>query len=308
MKARNWLTWLASLTIVSSQLIGYLEITQEDWEIVQTAADISSERFGRRTSFDKLFQNRQAKAALVQTNGHCFLAFKGRSFSALQLPLPRRTSDYCVGGECCLVQRKWQQDLGNLLSEIKPHLEACVNDYCSTDNCTIITGHGTGGSLAALAAMSLNTYNPFGITFGELQAVETPCILIESERWWRFINTEQVDKTLVYDRLAARRYLKFPLALGHTLLLSSVDSTAVAHMGIDRTWEYDQDDVRILPGRRTDSMTKYQDRISAITKTYKSQSYPIDADGFVDGAYCSFGGECQSRLCGESDGQRLCIN
>lgn len=314
MKTLNLLAFFISLIAVSGQLIGNLQISEEDWEIVQTAADISRELgrrprvLRRRRPFDKRFWNRHARATLVEADGRCFVAFKGRRFSAMQLLLPRRTKNYCVGGECCLVQRRWEQDLGNLVSQIKPHLEACVSNYCSKDDCTVITGHGTGGSLAALAAMSFNAFNPFGITFGEIQAVETPCPLIESDRWWRFINTEQVDGSLVYDRLAARRYSRFPKALGHTLLLSSVDSTAVAHMGIDRAWEYDPSDVRILPNRRSDSVFKYYDRISAVTTAYTSLSYPVASDGFVEGTYCSFGGECQSRLCGEKDGERVCID
>lgn len=314
MKTAILLTWLMSLITASGQLIGNLQISEEDWNNVQTAADISLEirrhphHLRRRGSFDKLFRSIHARAALIQSDGRCFVAFKGRRFSSLQLKLPRRTRNYCMDGDCCLVQRKWQKELGNLLSRIKPELDACVNNYCSTGNCTVITGHGIGGSLAALAAMSLKEYNPFGITFGELQAVETPCPLIESERWWRFINTEQVGRSLVYDRLASRRYSKFPLALGHTLLLSSVDRTAVAHMGKDRAWDFDPSDIRISPGQRTDSMSKYHDSISAITAAYTANlSYPIAPDGFDDGTYCSFGGECQSRLCGERNGQRLCI-
>lgn len=296
-----------TLIAVAAQQIGYLEITEEDWKIVQTAAAVVSDRFGRLGPFDEIFRNRHARAGLIGLDGRCYVAFKGRGFTALQLILPRRTDDFCVANECCLVQRKWQRDIGNLLKDIKPQLEACVSDYCTQTDCVVITGHGSGGSLAALAAMSLQEFNPFGITFGEPQSVETPCLLIESERWWRFIITEQVDGALVYDRVAARRYSKFPKALGHILLLSSVDSTAVAHMGIDRKWEYDPSEVRILPGRRTESMSKYQDRVSAITANYKTLSYPVASDGFDEGTFCNFGGECQSRLCGEKDGQQVCI-
>lgn len=307
---KAYLTLLAlflGLFVVNGQQVGYLEITEDDWKIVQTAAEIASGGFGRRGLIDRVFQ-RNGKAGVVRTEGRCYVAFRGPRLASLQLFLPRRTNDYCVENECCLVQRKWQREIRDLVSDIKPDLEACVNDYCTEMDCTVITGHGTGASLASLAAMSLKAFNPFTITFGEIQNVETPCALVDSDRYWRIINTEQVDGALVYDRLSARRYDRFPKALGHILLLSSVDSTAVAHMGIDRNWEYNPSEVRILPGRRTDSMSKYQDRISAITAKYTTTlSYPVAPDGFDGGALCTFGGECQSRLCGETDGKRVCL-
>jgi hypothetical protein len=306
----SFLALLLSFVMAAAQQIGYLEITEEDWSIVQNAADIVSERFGRFGSFETVFRYRNSRAVLVQSDGRCYVAFRGPRLASLKLFVPRRTKDYCVENECCLVQRKYERDLGDLVSKIRPELEACVNDYCTEMDCVVITGHGIGGSLAALAAMSLKSYNPFGITFGEVQNVETPCPLIDSERWWRFVNTEQEDGALVYDRLSARRYSRFPKALGHILLLSSVDSTAVAHMGIDRKWEYEYDTrrVRILPGRRTNSMTKYQDRISALTAQYTTTlTYPIAVEGFDEGSVCNFGGECESRLCGENEGKRVCL-
>ena len=301
------LSMVLSLVVASAQQIGYLEITEDDWTIVQAAADIASGGFGQNGLLGRVFR-RNGKAGVVQSEGRCFVAFRGPRLPSLQLFLPRRTKGYCVGNECCLVQRKWQRELRNLVSDIKPDLEACVNDYCTEMNCTVVTGHGTGASLAALAAMSLQAYNPFTITFGEIQNVETPCALIDSDRYWRIINTEQVDGALVYDRLSARRYDRFPKALGHILLLSSVDRTAVAHMGIDRNWEYNPSEVKILPGRRTDSIRKYQDRIAAIAAKYTTTlGYPVAPDGFDGGAMCTFGGECQSRLCGEKDGNRTCL-
>ena len=85
-------------------------------------------------------------------------------------------------------------------SDLENTIRTCVKSCSSPDECVFLTGDSQGGAIATAAAIALADLNPYVITFGQPSAVVMPCPAINSERFYRYVNTmTDEDVGILYD-------------------------------------------------------------------------------------------------------------
>jgi Lipase (class 3) len=176
--------------------------------------------------------------------------------------------------------------------DMEKSLRDCAKDCVNKDECVVLTGHSQGGAIAAVAAVYLADLNPYVFTFGQPPTVYSPCPLITSDRWYRYVNTKNVQSGLVgiaYDPVPFAPSLGAD-HFGHMLLLSE-DPIDVAYIGLDVQDSFSPLNVN---GFESHSMVHangsaypgYLDRIDAIVLSYGNVSYPVNPSGYTSGSLC----------------------
>jgi hypothetical protein len=171
-------------------------------------------------------------------------------------------------------------------------LRDCAKDCVNKDECVVLTGHSQGGAIAALSAVYMADLNPYVITFGQPPTIYSPCEIITSDRWYRYVNTKNVESGLIgiaYDPVPFAPSLGAD-HFGHMLMLSD-DPIDVAYIGLDSQDTFSPLNVN---GFESHSMVHaigsnysgYLDRVKNIVSHYSNMSYPVSPLGYKDGSLC----------------------
>lgn len=146
--------------------------------------------------------------------------------------------------------------------------------------------------IAEVAALHLNDYEPYVITFGAPLTIDTGCQLARTDRWYRYINSG-------ISNLFGRVYDPVPFlpglgasGYGHLILLSE-DTSGVAYFGLDSQDSFLPWDLSV----DTHRMRAYYERIEALVDGTPRKEYPLDVTGFGGGTVCTKDDECQSDSC-----------
>jgi Lipase (class 3) len=177
-------------------------------------------------------------------------------------------------------------------SEMEKSLRDCAKDCVNKDECVVLTGHSQGGAIAAAAAVYMADLNPYVITFGQPPTIYSPCQLITSDRWYRYVNTKNVESGLVgisYDPVPFAPGLGAD-QFGHMLMLSD-DPIDMAYIGLDSQDSFSPLNVN---GFEAHSMVHevgsnysgYLDRIQRIVSSYSNVTYPVNPSGYSSGSLC----------------------
>lgn len=86
------------------------------------------------------------------------------------------------------------------------------------------------GAIASVAALYFADLDPTVITFGQMAAIDKPCTLINSDKYYRFENSRAGYFGSTYDPIPNLPY--FASHFGHQIMLGD-DATGVAYIGKD---------------------------------------------------------------------------
>jgi hypothetical protein len=229
------------------------------------------------------------------------------------------TEDVCddEGHVCCSTRTGFFEAYNTpYKEESEAELRKCAAKCESPDECVVLTGHSQGGAIAAVAALYFADLNPYVITFGQPATIDAPCPMITSERWYRWVNTKDLNalaRGIVYDPVPFAPGLGAD-NFGHMILLGGADSSGVAYIGLDAQDAFgisaagiDAHNMRAAEGSL---FPGYLDRIDAIMEAYaKNGTYPIRTNGYLAGSLCSADTECETGDCAKelSYSYRKCV-
>ena len=181
------------------------------------------------------------QALVAKKDGYCFAVFRGTTMTvddwAQNFKLG--TDDICTSStenkQCCVTRSGFYEAYyTSYMNEFESDLRACAKECKEIDECVVVTGHSQGGALAALGGIRFTDLNPYVFTFGQPPTIDIPCKVVDSERWYRFVNTKETEFGTIgitYDPVPFAPGLGTDL-LGHMIILGA-DTQHVAYIGLD---------------------------------------------------------------------------
>lgn len=245
-------------------------------------------------------------ALYAEMDGYCLIAFRGSKLNLDEWYFQSQEGSDSICSEaseksCCDVRKGVYGTYAS--ASYKTRLEfkmrSCFHKCKDKDECLVLSGHSQGGATAAVAAILFEAYNPYVITFGEPPSVKSDCEFIDSERWFRYVNTADSDTTAIgisYDPIAFLPSLG-TMVYGQLIILGD-DKEDVAYIGLDSTTEFAPVNAE---GKLSHNMVGtpeypgYLDRLETLVDNTKS--YPVAAVGFKAHHLCSENIECASNKC-----------
>jgi pimeloyl-ACP methyl ester carboxylesterase len=296
-----------------------------------TSSSMSWKRF-------QVFQEEPDLAIVAKQSGRCFAVFRGtvndgpKAVADWIENLDVTTEQVCwvddaaaatTSSYCCGVKNGFLTAYNNgFRDDLVKAIRECAADCTNANECVVLAGHSQGGAIAAIAALHLGDLNPYVITFGKPPAIDAPCPMITSSRWFRYVNTagggggtndataddDGVFSTgtagIAYDIVPFVPELGSAAHFGHMIVLGN-DPTGVVYVGLDAQTSFYPVSVRahgIATDLGSDSAPGYLDRIQALQRYYDSQApYPVRQTGYGAGSVCTQDVECESNRC-ERDG------
>lgn len=270
-------------------------------------------------SYDSLqfFNDEPDQALVAAVDGYCFAAFRGtntRSWSDVYQNFEVGNEIVCTNNDddvvsCCNVERGFYYGYyTNYKDAFEVALRACAaacgapplsatNGTVAAAVCpqVVLTGHSQGGAIAAAAALALDDLSPTVITFGQPPAIDAPCAIINSDKFYRFINSRVGRHGTTYDPVP---YLPYNAKhFGHQIMLG-VDATGVAYIGKDTQVEFNPPDAAngFASHCLEPADVGYIHRIESLINA-NTASTVIRSSGFQDGTVCSKNVECDSKIC-----------
>eukprot|EP00549_Striatella_unipunctata_P026069 CAMPEP_0118710652 /NCGR_PEP_ID=MMETSP0800-20121206/23531_1 /TAXON_ID=210618 ORGANISM="Striatella unipunctata, Strain CCMP2910" /NCGR_SAMPLE_ID=MMETSP0800 /ASSEMBLY_ACC=CAM_ASM_000638 /LENGTH=459 /DNA_ID=CAMNT_0006614919 /DNA_START=215 /DNA_END=1591 /DNA_ORIENTATION=+ len=241
------------------------------------------------------------QALIAKKDGYCFGAFRGTTLTWIdwQQNFDPGKVDACVSDtECCGTRAGFYKAyMTTYVKDFEASLRDCAKECENPNECVVLTGHSQGGAIAALAGFLMYDLNPYVITFGQPPTIDSPCPKINSNRWYRYVNTKDSSlQGISYDPVPFVPGLGAD-QFGHMLLLGN-DDTGIAYIGLDVQTVFTPLNIA---GFEAHNMVKgetefpgYLDRIEAVmAKT----SYPVRTSGYVGGTICTQGVECELDVC-----------
>lgn len=260
------------------------------------------EQFSRRYDTLKGFADFNDQALVAKTNdGVCYAAFMGtQAANPLdQIQNVNLFGPQIVGNTNCKVRGGFHDAYyTSYYDELRPEIDACVSSCSGSGGCPlVVTGHSQGGSIAVVAAIDLQEYEPLVMTFGALPVVMNEtlnCNGIVAENHYRFVNV--IDG--VYDKYS----MSLPLGaehIGHLILLDDTNYP-LAYPGMNSNF------IRLPTNAQTHDRNIYFSRIQGL---FDNHLFPIPLTGWPEGHICNFDDECNgSDICanGEVSSCALC--
>jgi hypothetical protein len=264
-----------------------------------------------------IFTDEPDQALVVAVDGYCFAAFRGTvvtSWIDMYQNMIFGNEQVCNANsatyglvECCDVERGFYEGYN---TNYRTGMEAALRDCAST--CTpptdesgntdwdcptvVLTGHSQGGSIAATAALYLTDLSPIVITFGQPPTINSPCNLVDSENYYRFVNSRVGSYGTTYDPVP---YLPYDAnQFGHQIMLGE-DDTSVAYIGKDTEVVFlPYDTANNFASHRLEPPDNgYIQRIDSLFFANAGSSSFYLPTGFRDGSVCSQDVECDSLNC-----------
>jgi hypothetical protein len=238
------------------------------------------------------------------SDGHCYVAFRGTSLTFddwgqnIQIGMKELCIDIAGSTECCTSRVGFFDAYDTIYrKDVEDRVRKCASQCKDKDDCVVITGHSQGGAIAAVAAVFLADLNPYVITFGQPPTIDAPCVVLTSDRIFRFVNTKQTNTGVAYDPVPMAPGLGAD-HFGNMVVLGD-DPTGIAFIGLDAR-DFLQPflngiEAHFMQGNGT--YPGYNDRIVALTAP--NATYPIRSNGFVPGSLCSVNKECETNECGK---------
>ncbi|CAB9524515.1 expressed unknown protein [Seminavis robusta] len=299
----------------------------------------------------KRFTVEPDQAFVAKKDGYCYGVFRGTTMSWDDWRQNFRMGSEVICGSdnmavpntpkqpvCCAARAGFYDAYHtSYFQDFEKAIRRCAQDCLNPDECVVLTGHSQGGSIAAVAAVTLADINPYVITFGQPPTLAPGCPYISNERWYRWVNTRDSDTLgITYDPIPFSPSFGTG-CWGHFLVLGN-DPSGVAYLGLDNQ----QSLAPMDPLGVAHSKSEYVDRIAglidyhmnvsldnlaelarrarnatiekenasnssntthgkrALSKTPISE--PIPADGYATGSLCSINEECLSGLCEQETG------
>lgn len=242
------------------------------------------------------------QALVAKYKGYCYGAFRGTTMTWTDWSqnFDPGKIDACVDNDnstmCCTTRHGFfEAYMTNYRDDLEREIRECAKSCTNMDECVVLTGHSQGGAVAALAGLFLSDLNPYVITFGQPPTIDSPCDLVTSERWYRFVNTKFGGLGISYDPVPFVPGLGAD-SFGHMMLVSD-DDTGVSYIGLDAQDFFGPLNV---DGFEAHSMVGsfehpgYLDRLDAIIS---HKDYPVRTSGYVGGSPCTENKECESNQC-----------
>ena len=306
---------LLGVSLLIHHVAADLVLSERIMKLSRTAAELSALAYEEDPPPDPRFglfgyyDSEPDQALLVSTSsGYCIAAFRGTTLTwddwsqNLKLGTNQICPEYS-DSHCCTTRAGfWEAYDTAYRHELEAAIRNCTKTCDSPDECLVLTGHSQGGAIAAVAGVVLSDLNPIVITFGQPPTIDSPCPLISSERWYRYVNTKSTEKLtigIVYDPVPFAPGLGADF-FGHMILLSD-DSSGVAYIGLDSQDFFGPLNVAGVEAHSMIATTEhpgYLDRIEAIFN-HTDASFPIRTSGYLAGSLCTQNSECESEECGK---------
>ena len=263
--------------------------------------------------------NEPDKAMIVQIHDICYVAFRATTWSMddwAQNLNPNFSRSVCnTDDECCTTRRGFYEAYEDVdyLDSLQTALAECAKTCCvDPDDCeddsewcdVVLTGTSQGGAIAQVAAVYMNHYNPFIITFGQPPTMEDYCDGMNNNRLYRYVNT-----IVVHTLASLGDEMKFdPIPFlgdafgsidhsGHMIVLSDDEDNVAYYHDRQATpsvgaaqWTYKG----IFDAH---SIVSHIERIDTFLSNYNS---PISVGGYSIGEFCVRNSQCMSpSICGK---------
>lgn len=207
---------------------------------------------------------------------------------------------------CCSARRGFVEAYhASFQSDFESALRSCAATCTNPEDCVRLTGSSQGGAIAAVAAVFFADLNPTVITFGQPPALSGSCTLVQSSKWYRFINTD-TDPGLLGLTIDPVTCLKgmaeWVQHYGHAITMGNSD-TSIAYGGLNAQcdtpiYRWDLVDTKFVDAhsmyQRGDRCPGYRDRIEAFLN---KDQFPLALNGFAQGEYCTKDNECETNRC-----------
>lgn len=297
--------WLSSLVLFLATVKADVVLNEKIMKLAKTSAELSALAYEEDPPGDGFqdfgfYDEEPDQALMAKKDGYCFGAFRGTTMTWIdwQQNIRFGKEDVCSEKTCCQTRTGFYDAYD---TDYKKAFESSIRKCAATcdnpDECVVLTGHSQGGAIAAVAALFLADLNPYVMTFGQPHTIESPCELVSSQRWFRFINTKDSGKVgLTYDPVSFVPGLGAD-SFGHMLLLST-DSSGVAYIGLDAQDAFGPLNVGGFEAhsmKGTPTHPGYLDRLEHILGNVTT--YPIRTTGYADGSLCTESKECESGKC-----------
>ena len=240
----------------------------------------------------------------VGGNDYCFGVFRGTTMTLVDWKqnVEPGSHEVCVDlgddqNHCCTTRKGFYDAYTtSYVKEIEVQLRDCAKSCTNKDECLVLTGHSQGGAVAAVAGLVFADLNPYVITFGQPNTIATPCSIVTSERWFRFVNTKSSPSVgITYDPVPFSPGLGTG-SFGHMIVLGD-DSSGVAYIGLDAQDFFSPLNVAGFEAHSMISTTAYPGYLDRLDALMTNATYPIRNNGYVAGSLCSQDKECESNTC-----------
>uniref|UniRef100_A0A7S2HNK0 Fungal lipase-type domain-containing protein n=1 Tax=Helicotheca tamesis TaxID=374047 RepID=A0A7S2HNK0_9STRA len=244
-------------------------------------------------------ENSPDKAIVANVDGYCYFAFAGSEADVsdwMQNFDPRTEPVYDDDGNSCDAREGFVRAYNApFKEEAEGALRGCAATCDNPEECVVLTGHSQGGSIANLAAIRFHDLSPYVITFGQAGSVHEPCPQINSEKYYRYINSILDGDELEHDPVPFAPMVGSSFQ-GYMIIVSPM-SDAVASYGLDADVDMTNFHINVFPfqaHRLDEGDYGYLQRMDAIMS---HNHYPVPSDGWKIGEPCSDEGECISGRC-----------
>lgn len=200
-----------------------LPLTQDKLQLISYALELANAAYTRKKALAMegvtFYGNDKGIDAVLTAepnDDYCFVAFRG-SRSLLSAPSIQNLQDWFgqnfdfqpvevsdrteATDDQCTVQRGYYDGyVGQYYDRVNDFIDTCMKETSNQKKQLVLTGHSQGGAIAGVAAILNAKYKPLTITFGQPQFLKTSsCSLLQSNRVWRIINTENARSGIQYD-------------------------------------------------------------------------------------------------------------
>jgi hypothetical protein len=310
-----------------------LNLTQEILEISLIAANLSVLAFAENTTefaavgnltsgeaplvefehpdYDEInfYAGEPDQAIVAKKGGRCYLAFRGTTVDFADWSQNAGLGNEDIYRDNNVTTGEFCEARGGFTDFIRTEpvargladLEACIATCEDKDDCLVITGHGQGGAVAAIASIGLYRHNPIVITYGQPPTLNVACPYIRSNRYYRYVNSmKDIDgeNVIKFDLVVvAPTFVSQSVHYGYFILLSE-DKTAVKYFGFNNDYDFRPNiaDSTIAAHTVSGTLYSYETRIANLLT-----NVPITMDGFGRGNICETGYSeiCASEACVE---------
>lgn len=312
-----------SLVAANLSALAYVNDTSP-FEVLDEAGEVIGYELAEFESI-RFYTEEPDQAILAKSGGRCYVAFRGTNIDVDDWLQNLNLGDATVYKDNdnstepgCEARAGFAEFLtATPVEQGIEDLAECISTCEDQDDCLVITGHSQGGAIAALASITLFSYNPIVVTFGQPPTLDPDCPYIPSERYYRYVNSMQdldEEDDMGFDPVPyAPALVSGSAHYGYYILLSE-DPANVKYLGFNNDYEFVPSlstDAKIAAHTINAEPFAYETRIANLLGSFPN----VGTDGFTAGNICEdsymdlcFSGSCVEFQCVPSGGvQELCI-